>query len=314
MCPQTTPMPDDVLADLTHGRVANGSVSLHYVELGRPEPSSSRPLVVFLHGFPQFWYSWRHQLAPLAEAGFHVVAPDLRGYNRSDRPREVSAYRMEHHLGDIRALVESIGAEWTAVVGHDWGGAFVYETAVRDPELFDRQVVLNFPHPGPYKRAVLSAGQLRRSWYVGFFLLPRIPEALLRWNDMGFVDTLFRDHPVNPDAFTEADIRRYKDVLAEPGALTAALNYYRALIPQYSSRLLREELPWLEQRLPDTTSEIETPTMIIWGEQDTTLVPAMASGHDEWIRDVRVHRLPDASHWVHEDRPERVTELLLDFL
>ncbi len=306
---------DEVIpTDLAHGRSENGSVSLHYVEVGRPNPSSTRPLVVLLHGFPQFWYSWRHQLAPLAEAGYHVVAPDLRGYNRSDRPQAVEAYRMEHLLADIRSLVGRFDHEWAAVVGHDWGGAIVYETAVRDPDLFDRQVVLNFPHPGPYKRAVLSPAQLRRSWYVGFFMLPWLPEALLRRDDLGFMDTLFRDHPVRPDAFTEADIRRYKDAMATPGALTAALNYYRALIPQYSTRLVREELPWLETTLPETTTEIVTPTMLIWGEQDRTLVPDMANGLSEWIPECRVHRLPDASHWVHEDRPTTVTELLLEFL
>jgi pimeloyl-ACP methyl ester carboxylesterase len=301
--------------ELSHGRADVGEVTLHYVELGAPDgDGSTRPLVLLLHGFPQFWYAWRHQLQPLADAGFHVVAPDLRGYNRSARPSSVDAYRMERHLADLRGLVDHFDPDSAAVVGHDWGGAFVWEAAVRQPDLFDRQAVLNFPHPGPYRRELLTWRQLTRSWYVGFFLLPRLPEAALRRDDYAFLDRLFREDPVTPDAFTDEDVRRYRDAISRPGALTAAVNYYRALVPQYARRLLVETLPGVEPDLPRTTATIETPTMVVWGDRDSTVVPAMADGLDEWVPDVTVHHLPDASHWVQEDRPEQVTNHLLEFL
>lgn len=300
---------------LSHEHVDVGELTLHLVELGRPEADdASRPVVVLLHGFPQYWYAWRHQLEPLAAAGYHVVAPDLRGYNRSERPDSVEAYRMEHHLADLRGLVDHLDADSVAVVGHDWGGAIVWEAAVRHPGLFDRQVVLNFPHPGPYKRELLTWRQLTRSWYVGFFLLPRLPERVLARDDYAFLDRLFRDDPVDPEAFSETDIRRYKRALSRPGALTAAVNYYRALIPQYSRRLLVEALPVVDTELPRTTARIETPTMVVWGAQDSTVVPAMADGLEAWIPDVEVHRVADASHWVQEDRPDAVTARLLEFL
>lgn len=302
-----------VPSDLTHGRVDVGEVTLHCVELGAPKAGSTRPLAVLLHGFPQFWYAWRNQLQPLADAGFHVVAPDLRGYNRSDRPTSVAAYRMEHHLADLRGLVDRFDPDTAVVVGHDWGGAFVWEAAVRYPDLFDRQAVLNFPHPGPYRRELLTRRQLARSWYVGFFLLPHLPEAALRRDDYAFLDRLFRDDPVTPDAFTDEDVRRYREAISLPGALTAAVNYYRALVPQYSARLLRESLPGAGSELPPTTATIETPTMVLWGDRDSTVVPEMADGLERWIPDVSVHRLPDASHWVQEDRPKRVTDHLLEF-
>ncbi|MFC7044544.1 alpha/beta fold hydrolase [Halobacteriaceae archaeon GCM10025711] len=300
---------------ISHGLAEVGDIRLHYVELGGDETDdSSRPLEILLHGFPQYWYAWRHQLEPLAAAGYHVVAPDLRGYNRSDRPASVEAYRMEHHLADLRGLVDHFDPDSVTVVGHDWGGAFVWEAAVRHPDLFDRQVVLNFPHPGPYRRDLLTWRQLKRSWYVGFFLLPGLPETVLEHDDYAFVDRLFRDDPVDPDAFSETDIRRYKRALSRPGALTAAVNYYRALIPQYSRRLLVESVPFVDTGLPPTTSQIDTPTMVIWGEQDSTVVPSMADGLEEWIPDVDVRRLPNASHWVQEDCPDTVTDHLLEFL
>lgn len=300
---------------VSHGRADVGEISLHYVELGNAErDGTTRPLVILLHGFPQYWYAWRFQLEPLADAGYRVVAPDLRGYNRSDRPESVEAYRMEHHLADLRGLVDHFDADSVTVVGHDWGGAFVWEAAVRYPDLFDRQVVLNFPHPGPYKRELFTWDQLTRSWYVGFFLLPRLPEAVLKRDNYEFVDRLFREDPIHPERFSETDIRRYKRALSEPGALTAAVNYYRALIPQYARRLLFESVPVVDTGLPRTTSTIETPTMVIWGEQDSTVVPSMAAGLEEWIADIEVHRLANASHWVQEDCPDTVTRLLIEFL
>jgi pimeloyl-ACP methyl ester carboxylesterase len=270
-------------------------VSLHYVEAG------SGPLVVLLHGFPECWYSWRHQVPALARAGFRVLAPDLRGYNESDRPAGVESYRLECLAADVCGLIRHAGERQAAVAGHDWGGGIAWHLAMHHPEAVERLIVLNAPHPAAFRRELRTVGQLLRSWYILFFQLPWLPELLFRAGNFALLERTLKRDPVRPSAFTAEDIRFYKQALARPRALTAALNYYRALF-RHSRRLLR------------SVRRVDVPTLLIWGERDRYLGLRLTEGLQRWVSHLRVERLADASHWVQSDAPERVSRLMIDFL
>ncbi len=288
---------DETLSDLIEHRYAQlGDVRLHYVEVGEG------PLVVLLHGFPQFWYMWRFQIPALAGAGFRVVAPDMRGYNLSEKPRGVSSYRVELLAQDVERLILACGEEGAVVVGHDWGAAVAWVTAMMYPERVKRLGILNVPHPERFARGLLRPAQLLRSSYMFFFQIPRLPEKGLVVGDFASLRYALRNEQMHPGAFTDEDIERYVEALARPGALTAALNYYRALFrrnPLKARALLRR---------------IEAPVMVIWGERDRYLGKDLAEPDPPWVPNLRVERLPDASHFVAEDRPDEVNLLLIEFL
>jgi pimeloyl-ACP methyl ester carboxylesterase len=260
------------------------------------------PLVVLLHGFPQFWYEWRHQIPALVNAGFRVVAPDMRGYNLSDKPPGVRAYRVGLLARDVERLVVACGERTAAVIGHDWGAIVAWIAAMRYPERVGRLAILNVPHPARSLDGLLSPGQLLRSSYALFFQLPRLPEEVIRAGDFALLRSALRTDPVRPGTFTAEDMERYVEALARPGALTATLNYYRALL-----RNPREPRALLKR--------IETPVLVIWGERDRFLSRKLAEPPRLWVPNLlRVERLREASHWVAEDRPVEVNTLLLNFL
>ncbi|HET7232806.1 MAG TPA: alpha/beta hydrolase [Longimicrobium sp.] len=275
-------------------------VTLHWVEAGQG------PLVLLLHGFPEFWYEWRHQIPVLARAGFRVVAPDLRGYNLSDKPRGVRHYRAGVVMDDVAALIGHLGAERAFVVGHDWGGVIAWRLAIQRPELVERLVILNAPHPAVFARELKHPRQLLRSWYAGFFQLPFLPEAAFRANGHALLERVFRTSPVRPNAYTDEDIRQYKDAVSRPGALTAMINYYRAFgIGTLAGGRGGEA--------PRGDGIVRRPTMVIWGEQDTALNIHNLDGLEAYVPDLRIERIADASHWVPADAPEKVNRLLIGF-
>jgi pimeloyl-ACP methyl ester carboxylesterase/2-polyprenyl-6-methoxyphenol hydroxylase-like FAD-dependent oxidoreductase len=273
-----------------------GEVRLHYVELGRG------PLVVLLHGFPEHWYSWRYQIPALAAAGFRVVAPDLRGYNTSSKPSGVDAYGIDRLAGDVAALIRHLGAERAHVVGHDWGAAVAWYFAMHHADLLDRLAIMNVPHPARFAQGIRSWRQLLRSWYIFFFQLPWLPEALMRAGGYALPRLIFRHDPRRPGAFEPHELERYVAALDQPGALTAMINYYRALVRQ-APRRLGEPVP-----------VIAAPTLVIWGLRDLALGPELAEPDRALVPNLRVERFPDASHWVQVDRPAEVNRLLLEFL
>ena len=279
----------------THRHVHVNGVRLHLVEAGQGTP------VVLLHGFPEFWYSWRHQLPALAAAGYRAVAPDLRGYNESDKPPGVESYRPTVLVRDVAELIRSLGAGPAVVVGHDWGGIIAWLLVMSRPELVQKLVVLNAPHPATFAGEIRHARQFLRSWYAFFFQLPWLPEAALRFQDFGMVRHALRHQPVRSDAFSREDVRRYRDALAKPGALTAALNYYRAAI-RYRKETARLYRP------------VRGPALVIWGEKDPSLSRHVLDGLPAWAPDARLFRLPNASHWVQNDAPEQVNHALVSFL
>ena len=292
MSPRSEVLEGDVT--VRHGRAGLSDVNLHYVEAGEGPP------VVLLHGFPEFWYSWRHQLPALVDAGYRVVAPDMRGYNTSDKPESVADYHVDRLADDVAELISERGADSAYVVGHDWGAAVAWHFAGRHAEMLRTLHILNVPHPAVMFEWLKTPKQLLKSWYIFFFQLPWIPEAALRAGDFAYVRRTYERGTVRPNAFTDEDIERYIQAYKEPGALTAMLNYYRAAARSVGDL----------SHFP----VIDAPTVVIWGEQDISLRVEMAEPPSKLVPNARVEYLPDASHWVQIDRPERVNDLLLDFL
>ncbi len=288
--------------DLRHGYADLGEVRLHYVETG---PEDGRP-VVLLHGFPDFWYSWRHQLPALAAAGFRAIAPDMRGYNLSSKPRGVPAYEPRRLAADIRDLIRERGFERACVAGHDWGAAVAWALAMGHPEVMERLAILNVPHPRLMLEALRRPGrQLAKSWYMFFFQLPWLPERAVRAGDWRAFRYGF-ERDARPGAFTPADIDRYREAWSQPGAATATINYYRASMRR----------PPALKRAGGSGSgglgPVTAPTLVIWGEHDRYLSSALAEPRREDVPGLtRVVRIPEASHWVQHDEPERVSELLI---
>ncbi|PSQ25378.1 epoxide hydrolase [Halobacteriales archaeon QS_9_68_17] len=296
----------------SHEHVAVNGVRLHYVAAG----PASGPTVVLLHGFPEFWYSWRHQIEALADAGYRVVAPDLRGYNVSEKPCGVSAYRVGTLAQDVASLVERVAGGEAHLVGHDWGGVVAWETAVRYPRTVSSLTAMNAPHPGPFLRELRRPEQAKRSWYTFYFQLPRLPEAGFRAGDFRVLDKMFREDPARPDAFTDEDVRRYKRALTRPGALTAALNYYRAL-GRGMLRQAAREVVYGDGGVTEATLSpvrVDQPSLVLWGMEDTALSPRLLDDLEEWVPNARVQRLVDASHWVQNDAPAEVNDHLVSFL
>jgi pimeloyl-ACP methyl ester carboxylesterase len=270
-------MAPDERNELREGYAEIGDIRVHYIEAGEG------PLIVLLHGFPEFWFGWRLQIR-LAAAGFRVVAPDMRGYNLSSRPAGVATYDVDRLAADVRGLIRERGAELALLVGHDWGATVAWETAMSHPEVPDRLVILNVPHP-------------RRLFF--FFQLSGLPERFVRARHWWYFRHFLRD--ARP-AFTPEDLERYVEAWAQPGAAAAMINYYRAALrqsPKRADALLRPVL---------------APTLVIWRQRDRSPGPELAEPDRVDVpRLDRVVPLPDASHWVHHDKPERVTELLFDF-
>ena len=285
---------DRTSGELRGGFAEIGDQRLHYVEAG------DGPLIILLHGFPEFWYGWRQQIKPLASAGFRVVAPDMRGYNLSSRPVGVAAYDSDRVAADVRGLVHERGAKSAMLVGHDSGGTAAWATAMNHPEVVDRLAILNAAHPRRLLQGLRTPRQLRKSWYFFYFQLPGLPESHVRAGHWRFFRNFLQ--AAHPGAYTPQEIERYVEAWSQPGAATAMINYYRASVRQSPKRAEAQLRP------------IQAPTLVIWGQRDRYLGPELAEPDRADVPNLdRVERLPDASHWVHHDEPERVTQLLIDF-
>ncbi len=302
----TETLPGPPPCEIHHRFVRVNGVHLHYVEAypatSSSSQSSSSKLLFLLHGFPEFWYSWRRQIPALAASGFRVLAPDMRGYNLSDKPPGIAAYRMQALLGDVIGLIAHAGAQRAAVAGHDWGGVIAWHLAMYYPQVVEKLIILNAPHPAAYRREMRSLRQLLKSWYVFFFQVPALPELLLRIGDFDWLGRMMRYQPVHPEAFGPDDVRRYKQAMARPGALTAALNYYRAFL-RYRKQCKRSKV------VP-----IQVPVLLLWGERDLYLNTHLTEGLTPWVPNLSVVRFPDCSHWVQNDVPDRVNRFMIDFL
>ncbi len=273
-----------------------GSVRLHYATAGNDEK-----LVLLLHGFPEFWYSWRHQLVDLSDE-YTVVAPDMRGYNLSDKPKAVSDYEMDKLADDVTGLIRHFGREKAFVIGHDWGAAVAWAVATKYPEYVKKLVTMQVPHPAAWKKNQ-SLKQLLSSWYMFFFQLPNIPEWLLSRNDYKGLAIGLKTSTAKKDVFTKEEIVEYKKAWSEPYALTASINYYRANIMK---RMFGKQ-PKVEK--------IKVPTLFIYGEQDNAIIPQTVEGTGDFVdSDYEELRIPESAHWVQQEASEKVTDALRTFL
>jgi pimeloyl-ACP methyl ester carboxylesterase len=278
------------------GFVQLPALRLHVAQAG---PAAGPP-VVLLHGFPEFWWGWRRQIAPLAAAGLRVIAPDQRGYHLSDKPRGLAAYSLDRLAEDVIALLDALGLERAAVVGHDWGGAVAWWTALRFPERVERLAILNTPHPAAFRRLVKTdAEQRRRVRYMLYFQLPWLPERKLAAGGFKPLRKIFRVSS-RPGTFSEAELDRYAEAAAVPGALSGMLAWYRAGLRHPPRR--------------PPTRRVEPQTLILWGVEDVALSPKLIEPSAAFCREVQVVRFADAGHWVQHEAAAGVNERLLEFL
>jgi len=256
------------------------------------------PVVVLLHGFPEFWYGWRRQIEPLAAAGFHVIVPDQRGYNLSGKPSGVAAYSLTELVSDVIAIADQLDQEKIYLAGHDWGAAVAWSTALLHPQRIAKLVVLNVPHPSVMRRFLRTQPrQLLRSWYMFFFQLPWLPEAFFSaFNFRVGARALLRSS--RPGTFSDEDLGQYRAAWSQSGAITSMINWYRALF--------RTRVKFLDKT-------VRVPTRILWGERDNFLLAEMAHESLRYCTSAELFTFANATHWLQHEEPARVSELLIDF-
>ncbi|MEF3367560.1 alpha/beta hydrolase [Methylocystis sp. 9N] len=259
-------------------------------------------LALLLHGFPQHAVMWRHLMAPLAAAGYRVLAVNQRGYGGTSRPKEREAYSLDALAGDVAALIDAVNPTSVALIGHDWGGLIAWVIAIRKLARLDRLVALNIPHPLCYRRALEQEWRQKfKSAYAGFFQLPFLPDWLLSAGGGAGAAWLMRRAAGRAEVFSEEIMAIYRANAAAPGAATAMLNWYRAA----GRDILAAE---------NLDATIETPTLVIWGADDVALGESCLKGAERYAGNLRIELLPGVSHWTPEDAPARVNELILRFL
>jgi len=274
-------------------------IQMHYVSEGEGK------LLLLLHGFPDFWYVWRFQIHELARH-FRVVAPDLRGYNKTDKPEGVDNYRLNLISADVLGLVHALGEEKATIVGHDWGGAVAWSFAAFNPEHIEKLIILNAPHPNAYiTRTKTMFRQLQKSWYVFFFQTRDVPEEVLSRDNYSFLKNMLRQSLIKKNALTEEDLEWYGKAWSQPEALTAALNYYRAnMNPStlFSQRTI-------------TFPKITSPTFVIWGEKDVALSKNLIADADRYVdAPYFIKYFPNCGHWVQLEEPNLVNNNITEFI
>jgi epoxide hydrolase 4 len=266
------------------------------------ESGAGENLALLLHGFPEHAISWRHQAPVLADTGFRVWAVNQRGYGGTTTPAERSAYSLDNLVGDVAALIDASGAKNVTLIAHDWGALLAWVFAARDVRPLEKLVIMNVPHPLCFLREIAGNPEQRhKSWYVRFFQIPWLPETLLSRKDGAPIAKMLRETSANPQAFSRDILDVYAANAARKGGMRAMINWYRAAGRDLFSAL-------------DLDGVIEVPTLVIWGEQDVALEVSCLDGTDAYVRDLKIVRLPEASHWVQQDAPERVNAELRAFL
>ena len=286
---------------IRHGYANVNGIRLHYAESG-----SGDELVILLHGFPEFWYSWRHQLLALGER-YHVIAPDMRGYNISDKPSRVEDYRVDKLVADVIGIIDHFGAKQAVLIGHDWGAGVAWVVAQKYPDRISKLAVLQVP-PARAWRANLTLGQILRSWYMFFFQIPRLPEWLISRGNFRAIEQTFEEKVTRKNSFSREDIERYKEAARQPGALTAAINYYRA-------NIFERLFPRKREGAAKSNGRVRVNTLFIYGEQDFAIIPATVRGIEKYVdAPYRELRIADSGHWVQNEAAAEVNAALLEFL
>ncbi len=288
------PSMSELESSLKHDYILSNGIRLHYVTQGEG------PLMLMLHGFPEFWYSWRYQIPEFAK-DYKVVALDLRGYNDSEKPQERAAYAMAELIKDVEGVIKGLGYERCVLVGHDWGGGIAWNFAYAHPEMLEKLIVMNLPHPAKFVQALrTNPQQMLRSWYILFFQLPLLPELMFQFDDYRACASAFIDTAIDKTAFTPQDLEAYKDAAAKRGALTAAIDYYRNIF-----------LGLLNQTEWDV---LQVPTLMIWGENDKFLGKELTYDTQAYVKDFQLRYIPNCSHWVQQEQPNLVNQYMREFL
>ena len=276
--------------------IESNGIKLHIVQKG----DSESPLVLLLHGFPEFWYGWRQQIDFLAGMGFRVVVPDQRGYNLSDKPKGIDAYRIDNLTLDIIGLIDALKYKKATIIGHDWGGMIAWQLAIKYPERLEKLIILNIPHPKVMKKTLLKSWrQKRKSWYIFFFQIPWFPEFILsRINFALLRKVLIKSS--RRGTFSETDLKQYQEAWSKKNALRSMINWYRAAFRTMFEKSVK--------------SYIDIPTLLIWGMKDFALISDMAQPSIDLCRKGRLVFIEEASHWVQHEEPDRVNLLIKDFL
>jgi epoxide hydrolase 4 len=272
----------------------NGGVTIHAVVDG-PEDG---PVVLLLHGFPEFWYSWHRQIAPLAAAGLRVIVPDQRGYNLSSKPRGTKSYAMAELVADVIAIADQLGQKKIFLAGHDWGAAVAWSVALLHPERVNKLAIVNVPHPLVMAHNLKSNWrQMRKSWYMFCFQLPWVPEKLFSGANFKVAEGALVNSS-REGTFSAEDLAKYREAWSQPDALTATINWYRAAFRHRT-------------RFADT--RVHVPTRILWGERDKFLSAEMARESLRYCDDAELFTFAEASHWLQHEEAERVSEHLIKF-
>ncbi len=285
------------MAEITTRRIeANGLTFL------ADEAGEGEDVALLLHGFPESRFSWRHQIPMLADLGWRVIAPDLRGYGGSSRPPRKADYAIDHLVEDVAALFEAAGARRRLLIGHDWGAGIAWAFALDKRLPLDGLVIMNVPHPAVLARVMRASWrQPLRSWYMGCFQIPGLPEAAMTASGARAIGAAFTGMAVDKSRFPPEVTDVYRKNALIPGAMTAMINYYRANTGMLS-------------RWGKTPPVIDVPTLMIWGEADTALGIENTQGYGPYVSDFTLHRLPGVSHWVQQEAPERVNEILAGWI
>ncbi|GEN50755.1 alpha/beta fold hydrolase [Alkalibacterium pelagium] len=279
-----------------HETVNVNGIDLHVVQHGPKDGE----VMLFLHGFPEFWYGWHKQIDYFAAEGYRVWAPDQRGYNLSDKPEAVENYEMTHLVDDVVGLIKASGKSKVILVGHDWGGIVAWRVAREYPELIEKMIILNAPHSGALKKQIARhPGQLLKSSYILFFQLQGIPEQFLLSSD-GENAAGALQMTSTPGAFSGQDLEAYRKAWAQPNAMRSMLNWYRANAKSMAS-----------SNLP---KRVKVPTLILWGAKDQFLGKEMAVNSLDFCDDGRGILLGEATHWLHHEEPEQINTLIGEFV
>jgi pimeloyl-ACP methyl ester carboxylesterase len=285
-----------------HQHADVNNIRLHYVMVGKGR------MMMFLHGFPEFWYEWKNQLAEFGR-DYRAVAPDMRGYNLSSKPTDVEQYRMKHLIEDVRALAEDLGHKKFILVAHDWGGGVAWPFAMRHPEYLDKLIIVNAPHPITFMRELRdNPAQRKASQYILVHRTPEAEEILARNGYAVLVSSVLKDG-LKQGYFTGEDRKAYVEAWSQPGALTGGLNYYRAA---HLGSFTGESDDSLSA--DPSLFKVIVPTLVIWGEKDKWLLTGNLEGLDRYVPNLTIKRIPDGSHWVIHEKPGLVNSYIREFV
>ena len=284
------------MMDLRERFVETNGIKLHVMEAG----PADGPMLLFLHGFPEFWYAWRKQLSYFAKKGYLVVAPDQRGYNLSDKPQEITAYKIDELAKDIVGLIDAYQRERIFLVGHDWGASVSWWVALKYPERIAKLVIMNVPHPKVMAKTLFTnPRQMQKSWYIFYFQLPGAVEKFASANSYAWPVNLLAATS-RPGAFQPEELEEYRKAFMQPGAFSAMVNWYRAMIQT--------------QQEPPKDFDVTMPMILIWGMKDVALLSEMAYESMAFCKHGRLVTFPDASHWIQHEEADPVNALIAEFI